>query len=67
LRAINDARYVELGAYQKGDETWIVLARRQPEARCWTRPAAHRVLALSTTRAASPASAAATTSLPPRR
>jgi len=30
--ALNDAKYAELGAYQKGDETWIVLARRQPQA-----------------------------------
>jgi uncharacterized protein YkwD len=30
--AINDAKYVELGAYQQGDETWIVLARREPAA-----------------------------------
>ena len=45
--AINDAKYVELGAYQKGDETWIVLARRQPEAPVLDpAAAAHRVLAL---------------------
>lgn len=27
---INDPKYVELGAFQTGDETWIVLARRLP-------------------------------------
>jgi uncharacterized protein YkwD len=30
--AVTDAKYVEIGAYQKGDETWIVLARREPVA-----------------------------------
>ncbi|HEX5048316.1 MAG TPA: CAP domain-containing protein [Gammaproteobacteria bacterium] len=45
--AINDAKYVELGAYQKGDETWIVLARRQPQAPVLAAAAVERrVLAL---------------------
>lgn len=45
--AVNDAKYAELGAYQKGDETWIVLARRQPQAPVLTAAAVERrVLAL---------------------
>ena len=45
--AINDSKYAELGAYQKGDETWIVLARRQPQAPVLeTAAVERRVLAL---------------------
>ena len=44
---INDARFVELGSYQKGDETWIVLARREPAApKLEPAQVAGRVLAL---------------------
>lgn len=29
--AISDSRYEDIGVFQRGDETWIVLAQRQPE------------------------------------